>query len=381
MWGMIAAATHLFAFLANHAGVCVERNVAPRFRVPVAEVFALSHDVILSYRICLAAALDLNNYLRHYLYRIWIQSSQSLNLIIMPFPLTDNVETSPEDIMYTSLETLYDFAPVMHSSAGSLFTYTRPASLDSPPEAAHAPLTISLSTPDTRAENWSLHASTIWVASLYIADHLEDLHLNQHDPSSTSTRPIRVLELGAGAGLPSILISKSYAHVEVTSSDYPDAELIRTLEDNVKRNQVADRCRAVPFAWGSDPALLAPKHDSQFALGEDSPLACGFDVIVAADTLWNSEAHHLLIDTLSRTLSRTEHARVHLVAGLHTGRYTIQTFLNSAETAGFQIQEAIEREVKGDGRRVWQVERAEGEDERERRRWVVWIILKWNGHT
>lgn len=55
---------------------------------------------------------------------------------------------------------------------------------------------------------------------------------------------VRILELGAGAGLPSILLAKllrrsniSKRDAEVVVSDYPDAELIKTLSDNVDRNR------------------------------------------------------------------------------------------------------------------------------------------------
>ena len=85
-------------------------------------------------------------------------------------------------------------------------------------------------------------------------------------------------------------------------------------------------------------------------------------------------------------LARTPMARAHLVAGLHTGKYTVDAFFRAASAAGLVIVEATEREVVGgqkDGRRrEWDVDRqlAAGgadEDERERRRWIVWGVLKW----
>ncbi|KAI0314818.1 putative methyltransferase-domain-containing protein [Amylostereum chailletii] len=255
--------------------------------------------------------------------------------------------SEPEDILSSSLETLYDYAPITHSSAGPQFTYTSPSG---------AP-TITLATPDTAAENWALHASSIWVSALYIADHLPELQLRGGHH--------RVLELGAGAGLPGILIAKTYEHVHVTTSDYPDAELMRALEANVARNGAQARCSVVPHAWGTDPSTLL------------SPDAAGFDTIVAADTLWNPDIHLKLIDTLARTLARTDGARAHLVAGLHTGRYTIEAFVRAVGEVGMVVESAVEREVKGEGRREWDVRRAEDEDERERRRWVVWMILRW----
>ncbi|TFY81368.1 hypothetical protein EWM64_g2643 [Hericium alpestre] len=271
-----------------------------------------------------------------------------------------NSGSDPEDILSNSLGFLYDYAPVTYSSAGSVYTYISPSTSRS----SEAPLTVTLATPETHAKNWSLHASSIWVASIYIADHLDDLDLDVH-PSRT----LRILELGAGVGLPGILAAKRYSHVRVTSTDYPDEGLIRELEANVRRNEVSERCGVIPYAWGSDVTPLRVDNDIADV--------AGFDIVIAADTLWNPETHRPFITTLHETLARTADARIHLVAGMHTGPYVIQSFLNTVQKDGLEVVEASEREVKGDARRDWDVGRAEWNDERERRRWVIWVVLRW----
>lgn len=264
------------------------------------------------------------------------------------------MDSDPEDILSTSLETLYQYSPITHSSAGSLFTYTtKSTSVSNVP-----PITVTLRTPDTLPANWSLHASSIWVSSLYIADHIVDLCFGQH-----RTTMKHVLELGAGSGLPSILIAKTYQKFIVTASDYPDDYLIRALSENVDRNRVSERCRVVPYAWGTEISAFG--------------VPATFDFIIAADTIWNSELHAPFIDTLCLALKKSLGSRIHLVAGLHTGRYTLQAFLSAVTKVGLCVESAVEREVNGEARREWSVIRADWEDEQERRRWVVWIVLKW----
>lgn len=269
---------------------------------------------------------------------------------------------SPEDILSSSLSTLYGYHPITLSSAGSSFTFTHSRSLEGLDD-----IILTLRTPDTHSSNWSLHASSIWAASLFLADHLEDLHLSQymHNGADGSSQKLQLLELGAAAGLPGILIAKKHPDVAVVVSDYPDEKLMQTLTENVESNAVANQCRVVPYAWGSDHSVLVAGNK-------------GFDIVIAADTLWNPELHGLFIETLRVTLKQSAAARIHLFAGLHTGRYTIQSFLDAVSQAGFVIVTTLEREVNGTDERVWDVSRAEGEDEKERRRWVVSIVLKWS---
>ena len=274
-----------------------------------------------------------------------------------------------EDILFDSLQTLYDYQPTTLTTQGSLFTYTTKSTKD--------PISITLRTPDTQASNWSLHANSIWVSSIYLADHIEDLNLrlyfniSKYDPSQEeeiSRKKFRVLELGASAGLPSILIAKLFpTSALVTATDYPDDKLIETLKNNVQSNNVADRCKVQPYAWGSDPTVVLGHGNSK-----------GFDIVIAADTLWNPELHPIFIHSLKSTLKKSSTSRVHLVVGLHTGRYTIQSFLTHIQSnSGLYVESISEREVAGSSsERMWDVFRS-GEDEKERRRWIIWMTLAW----
>lgn len=290
----------------------------------------------------------------------------------------------PEDIFSDSLQSLYDYAPITIASEGTLFHYNLTekhlamykgmpsATLKETPALATV---ITLVTPSTEASNWSLHASSIWMSSQFLAEHIDDLHLDQHvrTVQRRGQSCLRVLELGAGAGLPSILVAKCFDGVHVTASDYPDPALIRTLQSNVERNDVRRCCRVVPYAWGSDPSVFRQSAAADDATQED----CRMDVIIAADTLWNSEQHALFLQTLQMLLRKTGDARVYLVACLHTGRYTLQVFIEAIERYGLVLEDIVEREVSGCCQRAWDLDRAEAEENKERRRWLVWMKLKW----
>ena len=274
-----------------------------------------------------------------------------------------------EDILFDSLQTLYDYHPITLATPGSLFTYTSTISTTS---STKDPISVTLRTPDTQASNWSLHANSIWVSSIYLADHIVDLNLDLYIKSNSQEEDkIRVLELGASAGLPSILVAKLFpSSALVTVTDYPDDILIKTLKNNVQGNNVADRCKVLPYAWGSDPTVVLGNGNSK-----------GFDVVIAADTLWNPELHPIFFDSLKSTLKKASTSRIYLVVGLHTGRYTIQAFLTHIQcNSGLYVESISEREVTGSSTRVWDVFRS-GEDERERRRWVIWMTLAWEKST
>ncbi|KAJ7577001.1 hypothetical protein C8J56DRAFT_799760 [Mycena floridula] len=249
-------------------------------------------------------------------------------------------DDDPAEILSSSLHSLYGLVPITSSSAGSQFCYKSGA------------IQLTVQTPDTAAANWSLHANSIWAASLFLVDHLDEI-LNI-PPNGYH----RILELGAGAGLPGIFLAKRHQHlVEVVVSDYPDETLIRTLTANVARNSVPN-CSAVPYAWGTPPGSV---------FGGEL-----FDTIIAADTLWNPELHKPFIQSLSCLLKKE--GRINLLAGLHTGRPTIAAFLTAASAAGFKVVFATERESIGTESRPWSSEYSE--DESERRRWIVWIGLE-----
>ena len=290
--------------------------------------------------------------------------------------------SDPEDFLSDALEVFYDYAPITQSTAGSIFTYTLPQDTiqrhgQSPLSQCPDLLTVTLKTPETQAANWALHASSIWMSSLYMMDHLDDLRVEERilDLRRESQDPLHVLELGAGAGLPSIVLSKCYGDdVKVTASDYPDDVLIQSLRDNVDHNGASKNCSVIPHAWGADALPLLSRT---YRGGRDTDV--GFDLILAADTLWNPDCHILFLRTLQSTLRKTPSARIWIIAALHTGKYTLRSFIEQLSSVGLEAEMVEEREVRGNQRRPWSVsvEDSEKDEDKERRKWVVCMSIKW----
>lgn len=116
-----------------------------------------------------------------------------------------------------------------------------------------------------------------------------------------------MLELGAGAGIPSLVAAILGAqHVVVT--DYPDVDLVENIQwnvDNCDAMSVAQRTAIAVegHAFGAPvESLLA--HLKHFGCG-----IRGFDTLILADLLFNHHCHPQLLLTIQRTLARSASAR------------------------------------------------------------------------
>jgi len=285
------------------------------------------------------------------------------------------------DILESSLQLLYGFTPIVHSSAGSIWTYTGP--IGPQPRKQHLERTfpIRLRVPNTSAKNWSLHAGSVWVAAVFLADQISSddnwLSSTLSHLDLSADKKARILEIGAGAGLPSILLTKLHRNVisQVVVSDYPDDGIMHALRENISMNfddsdlssnSPSSIISVAPFDWLD---LSPPSFD----------IERGFDLVIGADVLWNSELHLPMLLAVERCLRKKPGSLVLFVAGLHTGRYTIQRFLDRVyeleSRSDLRLKTLEEREVNGNLVREWDAQRGDTESEEERRRWIVRICL------
>lgn len=277
------------------------------------------------------------------------------------------------DIFDTGLCTLFAVPPIGFSTASpdEPHIYTPPGAsggavrlwLPHPPASVHA----------------ALQANNLWLSAVFLADMIASGQITFSSSTPTLTPPVpapsgpgptvgarapRVVELGAGAGLPSILAARTGARV--TCTDYNDPVVVSTIRRNFAE-QPGDWA-VMGHSWGTDVSKLLAR-----ARG-------GYDAVLLADTLWSSDKHGILLDSVCSILrcpkgEGDDGGVVHVAAGLHTGRGPVARFLEMAETRGLAASFVSEVQwLPGGG---WGAHEWAGERLQEERGVVVYYKLCW----
>ncbi|BGP17008.1 hypothetical protein JCM10213_000357 [Rhodosporidiobolus nylandii] len=268
------------------------------------------------------------------------------------------------DLFSDALTTI--FAEHMPAKGDPLQLFT----FEPPPSTGLPPLRCRIPPQQVNA----LFAHHVWSSGLRMAEALAEKRL--------VVKGEEVLELGAGAGIPGLMAARVGAS-RVVLSDYDDAALIANLKSNIPlalpdSPALQARVTAIGHSWGEEESLQA-------LLAANS--ARPFTRILLADTLWHSEGHALLLTSLPRLLRRTPTARIHICAGLHSGRATVRSFLRKARAVGLvKSGEWVEVGMRGE-RRLWGWDAPDGEEEEdweekedtsERNKWIVKGEMGWS---
>ncbi|WWC63366.1 uncharacterized protein I303_105966 [Kwoniella dejecticola CBS 10117] len=111
----------------------------------------------------------------------------------------------------------------------------------------------------------------------------------------------KVLELGAGAALPSIVCALAGSD-DVVITDYPDTDLVENMRFNVDVNVPGDlrgKVDVVGHLWGHDVKHLMARTQNK-----------GYDLLILSDLVFNHSQHDALIKTVNSTLSSSPDACV-----------------------------------------------------------------------
>ena len=201
---------------------------------------------------------------------------------------------------------------------------------------------------------WGHH---LWNAGRLISTYLED------HASLIAGRT--VLELGAGAGLPSLVCSVLGAK-RVVVSDYPDPDLVANLWHNIESGtgEVAGRVVAEGYCWGADVSPLLAHLESS---GVER-----FDVLILADLLFNHSEHAKLVTTVQETLTKRKDA-VALVFFTPYRPWLYEkdmAFFDLTREAGFIVEKIFEEKMD-------EVMFKEDRGDEELRRTVFGYTVRW----
>jgi len=142
-----------------------------------------------------------------------------------------------------------------------------------------------------------LWADRIWPASTHLAEVFADPTFVCHG--------LQALELGAGPGLPSLVLASRGAQL-VMVTDFPDQHMLDNIRWNLKHNVGPETGKdkvVQGHLWGDDPTKLL-----QHTKGN------GFDVIIMSDLLYELD-HEELLSTCQQCLR--ENGQVYVSFQLH----------------------------------------------------------------
>ncbi|PLB40674.1 putative nicotinamide N-methyltransferase Nnt1 [Aspergillus candidus] len=181
-----------------------------------------------------------------------------------------------------------------------------------------------------------LYGNLLWNAGRTSAHYIE-----QHAAALTAGKD--VLEIGAAAGVPSIVSAATGARTTIMT-DYPDPDLVENMRQNAVLGQplipAGSALHVDGYKWGNSiEPLLALVPPTEGARAE------GFDVLIMADVVYSYREHPNLIKTMQMALKRKAHA-VALVIFTPYEPWLLprtETFFPLAEKSGFVVTKIFEK--------------------------------------
>lgn len=197
-----------------------------------------------------------------------------------------------------------------------------------------------------------------------------------------------MLELGAGAGLPSLVCAVLGAK-KVVVTDYPDPDLVGNLWGNVDafyegvgsgalvgegkeegqgESREERKLVAEGYCWGADVVPLLV-HLPSTSSGEQEK---GFEVLILADLLFNHSEHAKLITTIENTLQKNQEAKA-LVFFTPYRPWLFEkdmAFFDAAKERGFVVEKVLEEKME-------KVMFVEDRGDEELRRTVFGFVVRW----
>ncbi|KAF6834165.1 nicotinamide N-methyltransferase [Colletotrichum plurivorum] len=174
-------------------------------------------------------------------------------------------------------------------------------------------------------------AHHLWNGSRVVSDYFEA------EPSRVKGKT--VLELGAGAGLPSLAAGILGAD-RVVVSDFPDADIVMTMQKNVDEAGDLEGI-VVPkgYVWGADVGPLL----AELPAGREK-----FDVMVLADLLFRHSEHGKLVDSIWDALKRRRESVAYVFFTSYRPwlRHKDLAFFDVARERGLVVEQVLEKKME-----------------------------------
>ncbi|KAE8145177.1 hypothetical protein BDV25DRAFT_165229 [Aspergillus avenaceus] len=177
-----------------------------------------------------------------------------------------------------------------------------------------------------------LYGNLLWNAGRtsahYIEEHAQDLIQGKD-----------VLEIGAAAGVPSIIAAIKGARNSVMT-DYPDPDLVGNMRFNAELSTSmvpsTSSLHVDGYKWGNPVEPL---------LAYLPPGSSGFDVLIMADVVYSWREHGNLIKTMQNTLKKTADAVALVIFTPYEPWFLprTETFFPLAENNGFKVEKIFEK--------------------------------------
>ncbi|KAG2419605.1 hypothetical protein HFD88_004401 [Aspergillus terreus] len=177
-----------------------------------------------------------------------------------------------------------------------------------------------------------LYGNLLWNAGRTSAHYIEE---RAHELITGKD----VLEIGAAAGVPSIVSAVKGARTAVMT-DYPDPDLVENMRFNAASSAAlipaGSALHVDGYKWGNPVEPLL----AYLPAG-----ATGFDVLIMADVVYSHREHPNLIKTMQQTMKKTRDA-VALVIFTPYQPYLLpktEKFFPLAEENGFRVTKIFEK--------------------------------------
>ncbi|RLN49352.1 hypothetical protein BBJ28_00005416, partial [Nothophytophthora sp. Chile5] len=171
------------------------------------------------------------------------------------------------------------------------------------------------------------NAAEISGTRLWTGSHFLSRYLWRHPEL---VRGKRVLELGAGTGICSIVAFKLGA-ARCLATD-GDAEVVELLAKNVEVNGAVDVVTARSLFWGDEAS-------TETLLAEIPDAFAATDVVLAGDVLYKRELLPLLFATVTRVLASSDSNRAFVLCHVPRADVTHDVVQQQIEASGLQFEE------------------------------------------